>query len=295
MSRRPFREGRNVSVHGASLPREPRHTSEPAHNEADAAPNPLTLARTKRPLVSDMTTDVSSHSLEKGVGEGLDRFLTELMEWPDFRKLGNDRIEALAREVRLKFVGELRKNPHDLQSLDDTKTKLSSLLNEAAALIEADPALSAVIRNHPLFVSTRTSSVQWDPSLPKAAPEAWNTRPRQDKRTALEFLEQVYGEWLPTPLTLTYLRFIDAPLYSSLSTYLTRNREHLPRNFSKFFLGGRVAKDQSLNQEIKELGIKHPRDVYAKLPNDKRRADRIYNALLRRQKRLQSSKKHSLT
>jgi hypothetical protein len=174
--------------------------------------------------------------------------------------------------------------------VNNNKNKLTLLLNKAAVLIQADPALQAVIKSHPIFQVTAQDQ-NWDPSLPRKAPQLWQERPRSDKRTAIEFLEQVYADWLPAPLTLTFLRSFDQPLHSTLSTWLARNRDSVPPRLQTFFAGGKAAREAALDREIRELGIKEPADVFAKLPDDRKRAARLYQAILRRKRKFNSYKR----
>lgn len=116
------------------------------------------------------------------------------------------------------------------------------------------------------------------PRLPEKAPELWSERSRQRRENPADFIIRVYGPWLNKGLSRSALRSLDRPLYQSFAKWLERH--DCPRVLRKLNQENRSVR---VERELKELNIREPSDAFKRLPHDRKRAERLYQAALRRQ------------
>lgn len=191
---------------------------------------------------------------------------------------GDEKADVIAAIIK-SLLGNRLRFPYDRNRLERTPARVRILLDELAWLIEREPALSSAVQAHPLFNHIASGSPKVAPLLP---PEEWGKRPRESRETCIDFAERVYEDWIKKGMTLSDLRDLDRPLYTALAKWLERYKgEDLPKRRLRFLTGGKAARTQRIKQELKELGIKQPADAYRVLPNDPKRANRLYQAALR--------------
>jgi hypothetical protein len=90
----------------------------------------------------------------------------------------------------------------------------------------------------------------------------------------------VYSKWLSKGLTRAHIRDLDRPLYQALAKWLERHSA--PPELEKFLepRGRRRSKD--VDEELAKHKIFEPTDAFKRFPNDRRTAERLYQAALRR-------------
>jgi len=197
-----------------------------------------------------------------------------------------DRQQDEVFKLADKLLGDIRLDNYADIDLDDGQTRINILLDELAALLKIKPSLLAIAQSHTLFnqIAAQESDIGRSDILPSNAPENWADRPRANRETCIDFAERVYRPWISQGMTLSDLRNLDYALYAALSKWIERNKDtKLPAQRSRFLTGGKEARTHRIKQELKELGIKKPSDAYRVLPNDRRRANRLYQAALRLQ------------
>jgi len=118
--------------------------------------------------------------------------------------------------------------------------------------------------------------------LPETAPKLWGPEARKEYSTAIAFLESVYAPWLRAGLNLTYIREIDRSLYQTLAKWYERHKDDMPQHLADFFQSRRSKRSIEVEEELKRFNIVEPTDAYERFPNDRKRADRLYQAALRR-------------
>jgi hypothetical protein len=118
--------------------------------------------------------------------------------------------------------------------------------------------------------------------LPKTAPKLWNADARREHPTAIAFLESVYAPWLSAGLNLTYIREIDRSLYQTLAKWYERHKQNVPQHLADFFQARKSKRSIEVEEELTRFNIENPRNAYERFPNDRKRADRLYQAALRR-------------
>jgi hypothetical protein len=91
----------------------------------------------------------------------------------------------------------------------------------------------------------------------------------------------VYSDWLPAPLSISAVGRLDHPLYVNLKQWVARHKP--PQDLKAFFGSSRKRKTaKEVEAELKRYNIKKPEDAFARFPNDKQMANRLYMARLRR-------------
>ncbi|MFZ5693936.1 MAG: hypothetical protein ACOY5F_22100 [Pseudomonadota bacterium] len=115
--------------------------------------------------------------------------------------------------------------------------------------------------------------------FPEKAPELWADRPKDSRESPADFILRVYQPWLGSGFARPDLRALDIPLYQAFAKWIARHP--VPKTLVKFCKETRAAR---IERELKELNIREPADAYRKLPNDKKRADRLFQAALHRKR-----------
>lgn len=115
--------------------------------------------------------------------------------------------------------------------------------------------------------------------FPEKAPELWADRPKDSRESPADFILRVYQPWLGSGFARPDLRTLDIPLYQAFAKWIARHP--VPKTLVKFCKETRAAR---IERELKELNIREPADAYRKLPNDKKRADRLFQAALHRKR-----------
>lgn len=118
-------------------------------------------------------------------------------------------------------------------------------------------------------------------AFPNHAPALWSKRKTGRDVSPIDFIRQYYGEWLNQGLTRNSLRRLDRDLYQAFSAQISRLRR----------AGKTIPEDiecltdnptERVDQELQEAGIINPSDAYKKFPDDRRKADRLYQAAWQR-------------
>lgn len=122
-------------------------------------------------------------------------------------------------------------------------------------------------------------------SLPTEAPALWADRKTGREVSPVDFIRQHYGPWLGKGLTRADLRDRDRPLYQALAKWLAR---HTAPDDLRDFLERAHAEPREIEAKLVELAITNPAEAYARIPDDRREADRLYQAALRRQRKRMS-------
>ena len=179
-------------------------------------------------------------------------------------KSSESRIEAIARKSM-----DLAK---DLKSLEpQQRDELRLLINETLA--QAFESTNST----PVHDTTRTEQQ----AAPSQAPELWARREEFKGQTALGFLQRVYGFWLDR-MRLADIAALDHPLYQALQTWRRRNTP--PPHLASFFARKRRSR-ADIDAELKKHKIKKPDDAFARFPDDRATAQRLYQAARSRQTR----------
>ena len=179
--------------------------------------------------------------------------------------------------------GELDLSYFTLPELTTPTNAISSLLNQLAVLIEKDPRASVIVKNHPIF--NKLAAGKRKDFLPTVPAEQWAKRPRESRETCIDFAERVYKDCLPKGMVLSDLTSLDHPLYMALYKWLERNRDaKMSKQRAAFLIGGKSTRSKRVQEELRELGIKNPSDAYRVLPDDRKRANRLYQAARRAQR-----------
>jgi len=154
----------------------------------------------------------------------------------------------------------------DIRALEPReRTELRLLVSETLMQAFAEPAgSSATVREAQAF-----------------AHALWAERDAFAGETALGFLQRVYGTRL-NHMRLADLASIDQPLYQALQTWRRRNTP--PAHLKSFFSRQRRSRAE-IDAELKKHRIKKPEDAFARFPDDRATAQRLYQAARARQTR----------
>lgn len=172
------------------------------------------------------------------------------------------RVDALVERLS-DLAGEIRAlDPHERSQL---RLLASEILAQAFGSAGAAAAPTGTVRE----------------SIPRGARELWADRQAFAGETALGFLQRVYGSSLGS-MRLADIAAIDQPLYQALQTWRRRNAP--PANLKAFFSRERRSR-ADIDAELKKHRIKKPEDAFARFPDDKATAQRLYQAARARQTR----------
>lgn len=131
-------------------------------------------------------------------------------------------------------------------------------------------ALSAKIGTAPAVADRISSSA----AIPDQAPELWSARDEDVGETSIAFLQRVYRGWIDQ-MHLQDIAMLDEPLYQALQTW--RRRHKIPPHLKSFFSRQRRSRSE-VDAELKKYNIKKPEDAFARFPDDKSKAQRLYHA-----------------
>lgn len=109
---------------------------------------------------------------------------------------------------------------------------------------------------------------------PTRAPELWSKRAENAGETAFVFLQRVYAPWLES-MNISNISELDRALYLALQQWLKRHKS--PPSLKTFFARQRRT-GAEVEAELKKHNIKKPEDAYARFPDDKKTANRLYSA-----------------
>ncbi|AXK81527.1 hypothetical protein DW352_13995 [Pseudolabrys taiwanensis] len=170
--------------------------------------------------------------------------------------------------------------------LDPKLDQATFLVDALAQLIDERPELASELSKQPSFRKVFQSASKGMRSkskrpIPTEAPELYEGRGKGSGENAVGFLRRVYSDWLPTPLSISDIGDLDPKLYGTLKSWV-RDRKP-PADLTQFFKSKKRRTPEEIDAELKKHRINKPEDAFARFPNDKKTAARLYNAALRRQ------------
>lgn len=213
------------------------------------------------------------HGLNVALGETLALFFQE-------NNCDQPERDALLRYLNTILVAKHGGERDNRTTVSETE-RATALLNELLDLRKRDPAAAAIIEKRLATEFTRraATSAPTPRSLPSKAPEKWTKRPGAGE-TAIGFLRRVYGAWLPAPLGIATLSGLDHDLYANLKQWAGRNP--VPRDLRKFFSERVRRSSAEVEAELRKYKIENPADAFARFPNDRKLANRLYQAAMAR-------------
>lgn len=183
-----------------------------------------------------------------------------------------------------KAAGDLTQLTRDLRSLPVVER--ARVLSVLARSLDLAAVLSAPSES----ASAQKNAAKPAPDRgPEKPPRVWPGKGKSEGHTAITFLLSVYAEWLPDRLTLPRIRKIDPKLGTALTSWARKHQ--VPGELAAFFNARQRRSSEEVDRELQELKIVVPADAYKVLPDDKRRADRLFIAAQARSAKASRKKK----